>query len=536
MFRCLPKACWPLLLALAAGCATPRDPNLDALAQRMLPSSVGAGDSQSRLGPDLPMPPIGARDERFLSSWKTFPEIIPVAATAAGEDQPAPRDLPSLDNGGKPLSLPEAIDLAFRLQPRLRVYLESLEQARGAEDIAFAPFLPFVSGSYSVGGFHLDSGGAGIPLPSSVSSAAASFNILPPTGAIPVGLDIDTRYALADLKLQWLLCDFGRRLGRYRQAALGVDIAQLQSERAYQTVANEVATAYYALLRAQAVRRAAQEAVRREEADLEVARNLSRGGELVREKVLRAEVVLAQAHRLLDSAEAAVPIAASSLNLAIGLNVNTPTCVVDLSEVPAFTQTLCDCLQLAVSQRREFMVAHTSIQVAHEGTRVAKADFAPRIVAEGLLLDFQQTDPRGHLDLPVGFIKLEWGLFEGGKRVAELHVADSKVRTAVAQAQSIADTIGFQVNEAYFQTVAARRGIDRARPAVEQAQENARLVRARYRTGDATPTEITDAETALTRAQVEASTSLYDYFTALARLEYAMGSAPIPGRACKLSP
>ena len=53
------------------------------------------------------------------------------------------------------LTLPEAIDLAFRQQPQLRVYLESVEQARRGEDIAFAPFLPMAVADYSVGGFDL---------------------------------------------------------------------------------------------------------------------------------------------------------------------------------------------------------------------------------------------------------------------------------------------------------------------------------------------------------------------------------------------
>ena len=62
-------------------------------------------------------------------------------------------------------------------------------------------------------------------------------------------------------------------------------------------MAQEVATAYYALLRAQATHRAAREAVRRAEEDLEVARQLQKGGVVEREKVLRAEVALATVQR-----------------------------------------------------------------------------------------------------------------------------------------------------------------------------------------------------------------------------------------------
>ena len=112
--------------------------------------------------------------------------------------------------------------------------------------------------------------------------------------------------------------------------------------------------------------------------------------------------------------------------------------------------------------------------------------------------------------------------------MAELRVADAKTRAAVAQAESVADTIAFQVTEAYRQMVTARRGIDRARPAVEQATENYRLVRARAAQGDATPAEVTDAESALTRAQQNYYNSVYDYLTAVARLEYAMGVTPTP--------
>jgi outer membrane protein TolC len=144
------------------------------------------------------------------------------------------------------------------------------------------------------------------------------------------------------------------------------------------------------------------------------------------------------------------------------------------------------------------------------------------------LFDFQQSSPRGHLDLALGFIKLEWGVFEGGKRVAELHVADSRIREAMAQADSIADTIAFQVNQTYRQMVVARKGIDRSRPAVDQARETYRLVVARSRQGDATPAELTEAQTGLTRAEQDYANAGYDYLIAIERLQYAMGTTSTP--------
>jgi outer membrane protein TolC len=511
---------WGVLLSLAAGCSHHAPLLPQVLAERILPPPDA---------PAAPAPPEAAapRPDKAAAEEgrKSEEQEKKSGPTPPGPDSPAQTlAIDGVPCG--PLTLPDAVALAFQLQPRLRASLESIRQARGREDIAFAAFLPVLTSAYSVGGFHLNVGGAGFPIPGLANSPAFAF--LPFTGALPVGLNINTGYELAELKLQWLVCDFGRRLGRYNQAGLAVDIAQLQTQRAYQTVANDVALAYYQLLRARSLHRIAREAVRRAEDDLEVARKLARGGVIEREKVLRAQVALAQAQRALDLAEEAEAVAVAALNLAIGLNVSAPTCVVDTSDTPPLTLCLADCLQAAVGNRREFQVARRSVQVAQEGSRVACADFAPRIVADGSLLDFQQSSPRGHADLALGFLKLEWGLFEGGKRVAELRVADSRIREALAQADSIADTIAFQVNQAFRQLVAARKGIERARPAVEQARENYRLVLARDRQGDAIPAEVTDAEAALTRAQQDYSNALYDYLTALARLEYAMGTTPTP--------
>src|SRR5262249_2791679 len=273
-----------------------------------------------------------------------------VASKSAGDADPKELTQPSAPQGsgiiGEPavtLTLDEAIATAFRQQPRLRVYLESVEQARREEGIAFPPFLPRGALGYSVGGFDLNAGGRTAPI-----GPIPAFTFIPALGSIPFGLDIKTGYELADFKLQWLICDFGRRLGRYRQAGLAVEIAQLQSERAYQTVANEVAVAYYQVLRTRALRKTAQEAVRRAEDDLSVAKKLAKGGALEKEKVLRVEVQLAEAQRLLDAAEGAEAVAVAALNLAIGLNVNAPTSIQETSDVPPFAQSLAECLQAAV--------------------------------------------------------------------------------------------------------------------------------------------------------------------------------------------
>jgi outer membrane protein TolC len=538
-----------IALVLASGCAHSTTDLRDSLAQRIKPVDADAarptGQPQAmssdraptdeRVQPAAASHPVQAaadnKDEGQSAALPpaldrpSQPQESKPATTAA---MPLPKDsdeatLDAIAANGKPLTLAEAIDLAHRTQPRLRAQLESIAQASGAQQIAFSAFLPLVAGRYDVGGFGLGAGGLAAQV-----GKPQNFNFLPGIGTVPIGLNLGTTFELAELNVQWLLLDFGRRLGVYEQAKLSSDIAGLQTERAHQTVANEVAVAYYNVLRSQALRRTAQDALRRAEEELADARKREREGVIEREVVLRGEVQTAEYRQEFHAATEAEFVALAGLNLAIGLRCNVPLRVVEPTEGPPLTTSLADCLQTAIQQRREFYVVQRTVEIATAGGRVARAQFAPKVVADGTLLDLQQQQMNGHVDLRLGFIRLEWVLFDGGRKIAATRVADSQVRQAMAQAESITDQIAFQVNEAYRNAVTAWVGIDDSRPAVDQASENYRLVQLRLREGAATPTEIADAQASLTRAQQNYLNARYNYLIAMDRLEYATGAGQTP--------
>jgi len=198
---------------------------------------------------------------------------------------------------------------------------------------------------------------------------------------------------------------------------------------------------------------------------------------------------------------------------------------VDRQSTPAFAMSLRDCLETAAAERREVDIARESVTAAQGGREAAAAEFRPRLytrVSVGAvdgenILPGVQKGAGIHLDLP---------LYHGGSRQGNLHSAQAEVQEAVANAQVILDNISLQVTLAYRGVVAAYRRIELSRPAVEEARENLRLVRNKYRNGNATPTDIVDAETTLTRAQRRFSSARYDFLVALARLDYAMGRLP----------
>jgi outer membrane protein TolC len=538
-------------LVVASGCAQWRGDLESSLAQRIaapveVSEAQSKGRSEIRTADRTPAdamvrPAAGSQPGQAAATQKPIDRPVPPLPEAAtppatvesGPGSSAPVTLPNdSDDGaldavvasGRPLSLPEAIQMAYRFQPRLHAQLESIAQARGQQKIAFSTFLPLVAANYDVGEFSLGVSGEPIKLGKNLPG----FSFLPGLGALPVGLNIGTTFELAELRVQWLLLDFGRRLGRYEQARLATDVAALQTDRAFQTVANEVAVAYYNVLRSQALRRTAQDAYRRSEEELADARKREREGVIEREIVLRSEVQNAETRQLLHGATQGEFVTLAGLNLAIGLKCNQPVRVAEIPESPPLSLALCDCLQTAIRERREFQVVQRTVEIAVQGTRVARAEFAPRVIADGLLFNFQQRQFEVNADLRLGFIRLDWILFEGGRRIAANRVAESQVRQAMAEAESIADNIAFQVNEAYRNAVTAWVGIDDSRPAVGQARENYRLVQLRLREGAATPTEIADAQAALTRAEQNYANARYNYLISVSRLEYAMGVGQTP--------
>jgi outer membrane protein len=331
--------------------------------------------------------------------------------------------------------------------------------------------------------------------------------------------------------MQWMLYDFGRTSGRYQQAVLREKIAQLQAERARQTVTYDVAAAFLQGLHAAAIRTIARDALRRAEAVLNDTRQRRAAGVAERDDVPRGEVQLAEVEDALVRAEEAELAALARLNNVLGRDASLPLELKEESARPVFRKTLVECLEQAVVERPELGVARDRVAEAQFGRQAAQGEFMPRLSWRASLGHASGADVRTgwqegtaiHLDVP---------LYRGGGRAGELRSAEADIRQAAAEAQSILDGISLDVTLAYRAVESARARVALARPAVRQSRETLRIVRNRYRNGTATPTDVIDAETAQIRAEQRAASSSIDYLSALARLAYAMGSTP----ACLVAP
>jgi outer membrane protein TolC len=405
-------------------------------------------------------------------------------------------------------SLADAIAFAQQHSPRLQSARAAIERARGQEQVAFAPFLPEVDLLFQAGATSNNQG-----------PGAAG-----PTGFIRTSDTPGTHsYAQTELQLLWTIYDFGRRAGHYRQAAARERITELQLVRADQTVQFDVTAAYLNILLARASLRVQEDAIRQAEATLKDARARFEAGVADPDAVLRAEVHLSESRDAFVSAQEAELVALAQLNNVMGRNAALPLRVLDLQPPPpAARPSLAESLEIAAAQRPEIGFARQTVVAAQEGLVAAKAGVLPRIFVRAStgrvdgahVLTGWQAGAGLHLEVP---------LYTGGRLHGEIHTAAAEVAAAVADAQTMLDGISLEVSRAFRSEVAAGQRIELSRTAVAEAQENLRLVRVKYRNGDATPTDIVDAEAALTRSQQRFNSAIYSYLAALARLDYAMG-------------
>lgn len=456
------------------------------------------------LAPPAPLRSIDALDETSQVSLLFAVDEAPPETSATWERTPDD------STAALTLSIDDAVALALQGNPRLRMARAAVERARGEEHKAFAPFLPDVGLTNRIGAVsnNLSPGAPGI------------------SGGIVGGLvDAPHTFMQSELQIQWMLHDFGRTSGRYQRAVSQERIAELQYSRLQETVGFDAGAGLLQGLLATALRIVQEDAIRAAESTLKDSRVRRAAGVADRDDVLRAEVQVSEVREAWVLARETELAAFARLNNVLGRNAALPLTLVEPRLRPPLPPSLKDCLEIAAVRRPEIGVVQNAVAAARSGREAAAAEYRPRIYVRGsvgyvdgnnILKGFQEGVGL-HLDQPI---------YQGGRRAGELHAAEAEILAASANAQAMLDVITLEVTIAFRGVGAAHSRIELSKPAVAEAEENLRLVRTRYRNGNATPTDIVDAESTLTRAKQRYAVATYDYLIALIRLDYALGNPP----------
>jgi len=115
-------------------------------------------------------------------------------------------------------------------------------------------------------------------------------------------------------------------------------------------------------------------------------------------------------------------------------------------------------------------------------------------------------------------------LLDGGLRRAAVKEAQAMVDAALADERDVKLMVEADVAEALAGVKAAAQAVGFARTAVDQAEEDYRVVKLRYESGKAINIEVIDAAASLTKARTNLADALFQHNLARNTLTRAVGS------------
>jgi outer membrane protein TolC len=423
----------------------------------------------------------------------------PAAPPAPPPARPTPPpDSPQAKVFGRVLSVDDAVAIALETQPSIQARIADYAAAAFRVDQALSPLLPQVTGAWTVARAQ--------SVPTVISGATRT--------------DISWNTAMvARLSLSQVLFDFGKTWASTEVARRLAEVALEDAELQRQLVTQTVKEAFTNINFAQRLIRVNDQALQRAELNLRSARGFFEVGTRPRSDVTRAEVDVANARVEVIQARNAERLARVALATAMGLPPTTPLQIEDNLIYQPITLDPARLLEEALRQRPESRQARLQADAAGSQVRRAFRDFFPDITGGGFY-GAQRTDFSEIWELNVG---LTWPIFDGGNRIARYREAKANVDAAQARVRATELDVAREVEQAQSNVIETQERIQAAQVAVASAQEKFRLAQGRFDAGVGTILELTDAQLALTQAQVNEALALADYRIALARLDRATG-------------
>jgi outer membrane protein len=399
------------------------------------------------------------------------------------------------------LTLAQAEEIAIQNHPQLK---QSRLIAAAAGEVTTqlrAAYYPTVTGNFT-----------GVEAESNSRITAGALNN-------PIIYD---RYANG-LEVHQLVTDFGRTHNLVASANLQARAAQSGVQVSLEDILLGVNSAYFAVLRAQAVLKVAQQTADERQVVVNQVTALTNNRLKSGLDLSFAQVNLSQARLLLTSAQNDVQSSYADLAMALGYSGHQSF---DLADETAGDLTLPDIDEAAakaLESRPELAQQQYNVEAAKRFATAERDLYFPTLN----LLGVAGLTPYGQDQLAdryaaVGF-NLSLPIFEGhlfGARRAE---ANFRAQGQDQQLQVMRDQVVRDVKHAWLNANTARQNLDLTAELVAQADKALNLAQERYKLGLSSIVELSQAQLNDAQAQIQAVTAKYDYRISIAQLRYQEG-------------
>lgn len=324
--------------------------------------------------------------------------------------------------------------------------------------------------------------------------------------------------------LTQLVTDFGRTSALVSTARYG---AEAQNDVATLTRAQvrlNVRSAYYRVLGAEAVLRAA-------EAALANRQLISRQIEALTQSELRSTLDLNFAKVLESEAELAVVRAKSSVEqerarLAVTMGLENPVTATLVYASPsgdALPLAPEDLQQQATTQRADLNALQAQQHAAQSFAQSEKRLSYPTLNVLGVAGQIPYHDHTLHDDYASLGFNLNIPVFNGGLFAARRREAELEANARTQDVKQLRLQVNEEVRSSWYRANEAYRSLDVTARLVAQSKEALRLAQSRYDAGLGSIVELNQAQLSETSAEITAADATYTYLTRRAQLDFAAG-------------
>ncbi len=362
-------------------------------------------------------------------------------------------------------------------------------------------------------------------------NATFNYNIgRPISGTTGSSSPVYTRYG-PNVTLSYVLFDFGQRAADIEAANYRLLAANLAQNRVLQEVAFQVEQAYYRVLAFDYLVRASRESLKNFETALDAAQRRRSSGLATAGDEYRADTQVGQARLVLTRNEGELSKARGQLANAVGLPVNVTLQLQAVSESPPVSeimQSMDVLLEKAKSNRPDLIAAEARARAARASSEAVSRAGLPSLEFVSNYGRTLFTDSRTGQDVYNFGFNVRIPLFSGFRDT----YSKRRAHEVADQAESVRDQLYNQTEldvwQSYFDLQTAASSVASTANLVRSAAESAAAATARYKAGVGSLLDFITAQLDDTNARVQQIQSYLDWYSALARLNFALGASDSP--------
>ncbi|MBU1056431.1 MAG: TolC family protein [Proteobacteria bacterium] len=282
-----------------------------------------------------------------------------------------------------------------------------------------------------------------------------------------------------------------------------------------------VASSFVDVLRAGRILKVIKRHVRSLEAHTRNVENLYRDGMVAKSDMLSARVALADAHQKALQAANGLDLANAAYNRRLRRPLDWP---VSLEEdfLDLVEEDLSVLTERALFKRSELAMLDRQVEAMRHKSDAVRGENYPQVSVSGGF-DFQENKYHVYNDQWLVVLGVKWNLFDGGSVRHRASEVNHQASALSLQRDELASIITLQVRQAWLDVMETRKRIYVTQSAIDEAEENLRVVRDRYANGLAIHTEVLDAETMRAKSESNNTHALLDAGMAGLRLKRAVG-------------